>query len=96
MAVFAVAAQGEDRVMEERVMEEIIVFAQKREQPLLEVPISISTLSGEEMEAAGVYNIDDISRLVPNLEVQTNVNTVQSTFRIRRVGRLGPAKHRQA
>ncbi len=55
-------------------MEEIIVFAQKREQPLLEVPISISTLSGEEMEAAGVYNIDDISRLVPNLEVQTNVN----------------------
>jgi iron complex outermembrane receptor protein len=94
MAVFAVAAQGEERVMEEsvmeqRVMEEIIVFAQKREQPLLDVPISISTLSGEEMEAAGVYSIDDISRLVPNLEVQTNVNTVQSTFRIRRVGNLG-------
>jgi outer membrane receptor protein involved in Fe transport len=90
MTVFAVAAHGEERVLEERVMEqrvmeEIIVLAQKREQPLLDVLISISTLSAEELEAAGVYNIDDISRLVPNLEVQTNVNAVQSTFRIRRV-----------
>ena len=75
--------------MEEGVLEEVIVFAQKREQPLLEVPISISTLSNEEMEAAGVYNINDISRLVPSLEVQTNINTVQTTFRIRRVGNLG-------
>ena len=89
IAVYAVAAYGEERVPEEGVLEEVIVFAQKREQPLLEVPISISTLSLEEMEAAGVYNIDDISRLVPNLEVQTNINTVQSTFRIRRVGNLG-------
>ena len=89
LAVYAVAAYGQERVMEEGVLEDVIVFAQKREQPFLEVPISISTLSGVEMEAAGVYSIDDISRLVPNLEVQTNVNSVQSTFRIRRVGNLG-------
>ena len=89
IAVYAVAAYGEERVPEQGVLEEVIVFAQKREQPLLEVPISISTLSGVEMEAAGIYSIDDISRLIPNLEVQTNVNSVQSTFRIRRVGSLG-------
>ena len=89
IAVCAIAANGEERVMEEGVLEEVIVFAQKREQPLMEVPISISTLSGEEMDAAGIYSIDDISRIVPNLEVQTNVNSVQSTFRIRRVGNLG-------
>jgi hypothetical protein len=52
MAVFTVAAQGEERVLEEsvmeqRVMEEIIVFAQKREPPLLDVPISITTLRAE-------------------------------------------------
>ena len=89
ITVSAVEAHVEDRVLEEGILEEVVVLAQKREQPLLEVPISISTLSLEELEAAGAYSIEDISRLVPNLEVQTNVNAVQSTFRIRRVGNLG-------
>jgi hypothetical protein len=46
-------------------MGEIIIFAQKREQSLLEVPICISTLSGEAMEAAGcLRNEERIQTLI--------------------------------
>ncbi len=74
---------------EARAPEEVIVFAQKREESLQQVPIAVSALSRATMEAAGVNYIADVARLVPALEVQSNVNSLQSSFRIRRVGTLG-------
>ena len=48
------------------VFEEIIVTAQKREQSLQDVPISISVFSGEKIEEAGIDNLDDLALYVPN------------------------------
>jgi iron complex outermembrane receptor protein len=70
-------------------LETITVTAQKREQSLQEVPMSVSALSANALKDAGVGDIEDISRQVPVLEVQSSVSPVQTNFRIRRVGNLG-------
>ncbi len=51
------------------VIEELIVTAQRREQSLIEVPMSISTLSGEELQEKNINNIKELSLAVPELTV---------------------------
>ena len=48
-------------------LEEVIVTAQKREERLIDVPISIAALSGETIKDAGIQNINELSYAVPNL-----------------------------
>ena len=43
-------------------IEEIVVVARKREESLQEVPISITTLSAEDLEVQGIENLEDIAR----------------------------------
>lgn len=51
-------------------LEEVIVTAQKREQSITDVPLTISSLDGETLEALGVNRFDSLSELVPGLVVQ--------------------------
>lgn len=46
---------------------EIIVTAQRREQSILTVPLSVASLSTEQMDTQGIRRIDDIARLTPSL-----------------------------
>jgi outer membrane receptor protein involved in Fe transport len=48
------------------VLEEIIVTAQKRAQSLQDVPISVSVLTGDKIQEAGIDNLDDLALYVPN------------------------------
>lgn len=59
----AVMAEGE-RAM---VLEEIIVTSQKREQNLQDVPISVSVMTGADLDAVGAFNFEDYASKVPNL-----------------------------
>lgn len=52
------------------VLEEVIVTAQKRSQDIVDVPFSITAMSGEKMEVLGVQNFADYSRSVPGLDFQ--------------------------
>lgn len=52
------------------VVEEIVVTAQKREQRLVEVPVAITALSGEEIEQKGLTNIQDIAFAVPGMALR--------------------------
>lgn len=52
-----------------RVLEEIIVTAQKREQSLTDVPLSVSALSGEKLRDAGIENLSDLSEYAPNFKL---------------------------
>ena len=47
-------------------IEEIVVTAQKREQSLQDVPISVSVVTGEKLVEAGIENLDDLALYVPN------------------------------
>lgn len=50
-------------------LEEIIVTAQKRAEGLSDVPISISAVSGKQIENYGQTNLEQISSSVPNLKI---------------------------
>ena len=70
-----------------RVLEEIIVTAQKREQNILEVPISITALGSDEISARGIRDFKDLSLAVPGLAVSDSGGYVRRIY-IRGVGNI--------
>jgi iron complex outermembrane recepter protein len=65
------AAQPEAPAQEEPVRgNEIIVTAQKIEQRAVDVPITISALTGERISELGVTDLDELSNYVPGLNIQ--------------------------
>ncbi|OOG58406.1 hypothetical protein B0E47_04015 [Rhodanobacter sp. B05] len=48
----------------------IVVTAQKREQQVIDVPISISAYSGNFLKTLGITHMDDLSRYAPGVQVQ--------------------------
>ncbi len=59
------------------VLEEIMVTAQRREQALTDVPVSITALGRDEADKRGVLNIEDVARITPNLTLANFGNTIQ-------------------
>ncbi|HLS81713.1 MAG TPA: secretin and TonB N-terminal domain-containing protein, partial [Steroidobacter sp.] len=57
------SAQGEPIAT----LEEVVVTAQKREEKMQDVPISITALSGEHIENRGVNGLADLNALAPNV-----------------------------
>ena len=51
-------------------VEEIVVTAQKRDERLIDVPITVSVASGERMRELGVSDLDELSAYVPGLNIQ--------------------------
>lgn len=62
----ALAQSGESR----DALNEIVVTAQKREQTLIEVPMAISVVGGEELGERGIENVQDLSFAVPGLTMR--------------------------
>jgi outer membrane receptor protein involved in Fe transport len=69
---------------ETRILEEIIVTAQYREQGLQDVPISIMAVTADVITSTVIQKVEDIQFLVPNLTItETGIST--NTF-IRGIG----------
>ena len=51
-------------------LEEVIVTAQKRQESLQEVPVSISALSAEGMEKANITNLEDLGNAISGINLQ--------------------------
>jgi iron complex outermembrane recepter protein len=65
LGVAPVALAQED----DSVFETVIVTAQKREQSIYEVPVSISAFTAKTMEKQGITDLTDIGKFVPNLNI---------------------------
>src|SRR5438067_1740426 len=52
-------------------LEEVVVTAQKREQRLQDVPVAITAVSAETIQANRITSVRDLSALAPNLLVRT-------------------------
>ncbi len=76
-----VQAQESDVDDQENVLEEIVVTAQKREEGLIDVPISIVVTSGEKIKEAGIYRIEDLQNYVPNLQMTESGISTQMYIR---------------
>jgi iron complex outermembrane recepter protein len=61
-------------------LEEIVVTAQKREQNLSDVPISIVAMGAAEMEARGISDFEDMGLAIPGLTVQDDGGTSRRVF----------------
>jgi iron complex outermembrane recepter protein len=68
---------------------EIIVTAQKREQNIQDVPISVIALSAQQLKDSGVYDIKDMTALTPGLTVTSTTDENSTTARIRGIGTVG-------
>ncbi|NGY07012.1 TonB-dependent receptor [Solimonas terrae] len=57
-----------DSAVHNRVIEEIVVTAQKREENIQDVPISIQAFSAEALDARGVQDTSQLAQSVPSLQ----------------------------
>jgi len=67
----SLAAPEDDNVPNtNRLIEEIIVTAQKREQSVLDVPITINVISGDFLDSTNTTELNDVARFLPNVVIQ--------------------------
>lgn len=70
-------------------LEELVVTAQKRAENVQDVPLSITAISGRDMEAARIDNFRELSAIVPSLRMEGTNNTRNTTVSLRGIGNSG-------
>ena len=68
---------------------DIIVTATRRAQALSDVPIAVSAISSQQLEASGVNDIRALNQLAPSLLVSGATSETNFTARVRGVGTVG-------
>ncbi len=68
------------------VLDPVLVTAQRREESAQNVGIAISVISGSELSARGIDNVNKLQNEVPSLEVESAFGSGQPQFRIRGIG----------
>lgn len=73
------------------VIEAIVVTARKREESLQDVPIAVTSISGDALQAVGVEDITALSQSIPNVTLENSraTNSTLTAF-IRGVGQQDP------
>ncbi|MDG0971850.1 MAG: TonB-dependent receptor [Porticoccaceae bacterium] len=67
-------------------IDEIIVTATKSEKTLQEVPVAVSVVSAESIEAGNVIDLMDLKQLVPSFDTRQNQTSINSSVFIRGFG----------
>ena len=62
-------------------LEEVIVTAQRREQSLQEVPISINVVEGDTLREQGFSNIEDFATFSPSVTMEDEADSTVTTVR---------------
>lgn len=70
-------------------VEEILVTAQRREESLQEVPLSIEAYNAEEISQQGYRNMEDLSSFSPSLSIGDGNSVQDQQVRIRGFGTTG-------
>lgn len=63
--------------------DEVVVTAQKREQTLFEVPLSVQALGAEQLDNAGISTVSELTALIPGSSVVSNSTPGFDTVQIR-------------
>jgi iron complex outermembrane receptor protein len=71
-------------------LEEVLVTAQKREQSLEDVPLSVSSITGESVNdyLSGAQDIRALAARVPGLNIETSNGRTQPRFYLRGLGNI--------
>jgi iron complex outermembrane recepter protein len=64
-------------------------MARKQTESMQDVPVAIAAVTAEQVSAAGIRDVGDLTALVPSLVVTSNSNPFNTSYRIRRIGNEG-------
>jgi iron complex outermembrane recepter protein len=67
-------------------LEEIIVTASKRQESVLDLPISVSAIDAQQLERKGVKDLEELSRSVPGLAITPAAENEPKRFVLRGIG----------
>ena len=82
LAVASVFASG----IAQAAIDEIIVTANKREQTLQDIPVSVTVTTGDTISKAAIQDIIDLQSVVPTLRVSQLQSSTNTSFAIRGFG----------
>ena len=84
-AAIAAAPAADAQVVagEREQLNEVIVIARQRAEPLQEIPDSITAISGETIADAGIQNSADLTRFVPNFDFKSAFSSGAATITVR-------------
>jgi iron complex outermembrane receptor protein len=82
------AAMAQAVADDDAALGDIIVTAQKRTENLQDVPAAITVVSGDQLEARGIVNIQSLQQLVPSLNFKDSATTLDSSVFLRGVGTI--------
>ncbi len=92
-SVIAIFCAGTPALAEDKnrtnVIDTLVVTAQKREQNLNEVPLSVRAFSADEIQKTGISKVEDIAVLTPGLSTISFLRPTELDLRIRGIGALG-------
>jgi len=88
-AALAAAPAAADAPSEQTDLDEVVVTAQKREQRAQDVPISLSVMSGADLDKSSIQSVTDALGLVPGVAVNINGQGGQTRLTIRGVTASG-------
>jgi iron complex outermembrane receptor protein len=93
--IAVMAAMGFESVSAQQ-LEEIVVVAQKREQSLQDVGISVNAFAGEDLERFNVTDATDVAKFSPGVHIAGSIAGQFTTFAIRGVTQNDFLDHTEA
>ena len=87
--VSPVNAQDDEKSEASPYIEEITVTAEKREENIMDVPLTVSAFSEGMIEELGMTNSRDLENLVPGLQIGDNIENIGHGVVIRGIGTKG-------
>ncbi len=82
----AVASQFPLYALGAPALEEVLVTAQKREQNLQDIPVSVTAIDASLLERAAISNTEDMVKVAPSLTFTGNVDKQGQSFSLRGIG----------
>lgn len=68
LAIATITSVMATSALAQPMLEEVVVTAQKRAESLMDVPLSVSAVSGDKMMESGIRNLGDLTAYVPNFQ----------------------------
>lgn len=77
------SSEAKNQVAEDTSVEDIVVTAQRREEKLSRVPVSVAAFNAEALQTRNIASEQDIGTLVPGLQVKNGQNSNQLSYSMR-------------
>ena len=69
--ICAIVSLSGGTTLAQGILEEVVVTATKRAESIQDVPVSVSTISSEQIGNQGILDMEDLSLYVPNFEINS-------------------------